>query len=80
MAKRRIRLFFPPRLITEPIVYTMGKDFEVVTNIRGGEIAGDSGWLYLELTGEDEEIDRAIAWAIERGVRVDPVEGDIIAG
>lgn len=80
MAKRRVRLFFPPKLITEPIVYTMGKEFEVVTNIRGGEIAGDSGWLYIELSGEDDEIDRAITWAIDRGVRVDPVEGDIVAG
>ena len=80
MAKRRIRLFFPTHLITEPIVYEMGKQFEVVTNIRGGEIIADSGWLYLELSGEDDEIDRAIHWAIDRGVRVDPVEGDIIAG
>jgi len=80
MAKRRIRLFFPPKLVTEPIVYEMGRQFEVVTNIRGGEIAGDAGWLYIELAGEDDEIDRAIAWAIDSGVRVDPVEGDIIAG
>ena len=80
MAKRRIRLFFPTELITEPIVYEMGRQFEVVTNIRGGEIIADSGWLYLEVSGEDEEIDRALTWAIERGVRVDPVEGDIIAG
>lgn len=80
VARRRIRLFFPSHLITEPIVYTMGKRFEIVTNIRGGEISADSGWLYLEVTGEEDEIDRAIAWAIERGVRVDPVEGDIIAG
>jgi hypothetical protein len=80
MAKRRIRLFFPSDLITEPVVYTMGKQFEVVTNIRGGEISGDSGWLYIELAGEDDEIDRAISWAIDTGIRVDPVEGDIVAG
>ena len=80
MAKRRVRLFFSTRLITEPIVYLMGKNFEVVTNIRGGEIVSDSGWLYLELSGEDDELDRAIEWAIAQGVRVDPVEGDIIAG
>jgi ABC-type methionine transport system ATPase subunit len=80
MAKRRVRLFFSTDLITEPIVYTMGKQFDVVTNIRGGEVVADSGWLYLELTGEDDEIDRAIEWAMERGVRVDPVEGDIVAG
>jgi len=80
MAKRRIRLFFSNQLITEPIVWSMGKKFEVVTNIRGGEITVNTGWLYLELSGEDDEIDRAIDWAINQGVRVDPVEGDIIAG
>jgi ABC-type methionine transport system ATPase subunit len=80
MAKRRIRLFFSTQLVTEPIVYEMGRQFEVVTNIRGGEILSDSGWLYLELSGDDDEIDRAIEWALDRGVRVDPVEGDIIAG
>ncbi len=80
MAKRRVRLFFPSDLVSEPIVYQMGKQFEVVTNIRGGEVTRDSGWLYVELTGADQEIDRAVEWTIELGVRVDPVEGDIIAG
>ena len=80
MAKRRVRLFFSTKLITEPIVYLMGKKFDVVTNIRGGEISGDAGWLYIELDGEDDEIDRAVEWAIDTGVRVDPVVGDIIAG
>ena len=80
MARRRVRLFFSSNLITEPIVYLMGRQFEVVTNIRGGEIVADSGWLYIEVSGEDDEIDRALEWAIEQGVRVDPVEGDIIAG
>jgi hypothetical protein len=80
MAKRRIRLFFTEQLVTEPVVYTMGHKFDVVTNIRGGEVSANNGWLYLELTGEDDEIDRAIEWTIGQGVRVDPVEGDIIAG
>jgi ABC-type methionine transport system ATPase subunit len=80
MAKRRIRLFFTEQLVTEPVVYTMGKRYDVVTNIRGGEVFANNGWLYLEVTGEDDEIDRAIEWAIDQGVRVDPVEGDIIAG
>lgn len=80
MTRRRVRLFFTGERITEPIVYWMGHKFEVVTNIRGGEVLPDSGWLYLELTGEDAEIDRAISWAMEQGVRVDPVEGDVVEG
>lgn len=80
MAKRRVRLFFSADLVSEPVVYLIGKQFEVVTNIRGGEVTRDSGWLYLELTGEDAEIDRAVEWTIQQGVRVDPIEGDIVAG
>ncbi|MSQ24391.1 MAG: FeS-binding protein [Chloroflexi bacterium] len=80
MVKRRVRFFFSTDLVSEPVVYLLGKEFDVVTNIRGGEVTHDSGWLYLELSGEDAEIDRAIQWTIERGVRVDPIEGDIIAG
>lgn len=80
MAKRRVRFFFSNDLVNEPVVYLIGKQFEVVTNIRGGEVTSDSGWLYLELSGDDAEIDRAIQWAIDRGVRVDPIEGDVIAG
>ena len=80
VAKCRVRLFFSSELVNEPVVYLIGKQFDVVTNIRGGEVTRDSGWLYVELTGEDAEIARAIAWTLEQGVRVDPVEGDIIAG
>ena len=80
MAKRRVRLVFSSDLVGEPVVYLIGKQFDVVTNIRGGEVTRDLGWLYIELSGEDTEIDRAIEWTIQRGVRVDPVEGDIIAG
>lgn len=80
MGRRRVRLFFDGDRVNQPIVYLMGKNFEVVTNIKGGEVTRDSGWLYLEITGEDAELDRAISWTIEQGVRVDPIEGDVIAG
>ena len=80
MPKRRVKLTFARDAVTHPVIYELGHTYEVVTNIRGGEIVADSGWLYIEVSGEDDEIDRALEWAIEQGVRVDPVEGDIIAG
>jgi hypothetical protein len=39
-----------------------------------------TGWVMLELEGDAEEIDRSIAWAQRKGVRVDPVAGDVIEG
>jgi hypothetical protein len=52
----------------------------VVTNIRRADVSEDRGWVVLELEGEDKEIDAGIAWVKEKGVRVDPIVGDIVEG
>jgi ABC-type methionine transport system ATPase subunit len=80
MAKRRVKFTFPPDLVKQPVIYNIGQEFEVVTNIRRAAVAGDRGWVILEITGSDDEIDRAIAWSKRQGVRVDPIEGDVVAG
>ncbi len=80
MARQRVKLTFPPELITEPVIYNLGHEFEVVTNIRRANVTRDRGWVILEISGDDAEVERAIAWTRLQGVRVDPIEGDIIAG
>jgi hypothetical protein len=80
MAKLRVRLTFPPDLITQPVIFNMGKEFNVVTNIRRANVTRDRGWVVLEISGSDDEVERAIEWARAQGVRVDPIEGDLIAG
>ncbi len=39
-----------------------------------------SYWVVLELEGEEEEIEQGIVWVTSKGVRVDPVIGDIVEG
>jgi hypothetical protein len=80
MVKRGVKFTFPPELIKEPIIYNLGQQFKVVTNIRRADINGDKGWVVLELEGKGEDIERGIAWVIAKGVRVDPVTGDIVEG
>ena len=80
MATRRVKFTFPPQLITEPIIYQMGMEFHVVTNIRRADVTEDRGWVVLELVGDLEEIERALEWVAAKGVRVDPVQGDIVEG
>ena len=80
MAKLRVKLTFPPDLITQPIIFNMGKEFEVVTNIRRANVTRDRGWVILEISGSDDEVERAVEWVRAQGVRVDPIEGDVIAG
>jgi len=80
MAKRRVMFTFPPELIGEPIIYRLGQRFNVVTNIRRADISDNRGWVVLELEGEEEDIERGIAWVTATGVRVDPAIGDVMEG
>lgn len=80
MAVRRVRFTFPENLIQEPIIYLLGHEFRVITNVRMADVDEKTGWVVLELEGEAGEIDRSIAWAQGKGVRVDPVTGDVVEG
>ena len=80
MVKRQVMFTFPQKLIKEPIIYNLGLQFKVVTNIRRADITENKGWVVLELEGEENDIERGIAWVTSQGVRVDPVIGDIVEG
>jgi hypothetical protein len=80
MAKQRVKFTFPQELITLPIIYDLGKSFQLVTNIRRADVTEDRGWVILELEGELDEIERGMQWVASKGVRVDPIQGDLIEG
>ncbi len=80
MAKQRVKFTFPTELVKEPVIWKLGKQFDLVTNIRRADVTEDRGWVVLELEGELEEIERGVRWVTEQGVRVDPVPGDIVEG
>ena len=80
VASKRVRFSFEPGLITEPVIYRLGHEFPVVTNIRMADVDETIGWVILELEGELEAIDRSLEWARGLGVRVDPLAGDVVEG
>ena len=82
MANETIRLWlmFPSRLITRPVIYELGHKFKVVTNVRQASVTPEVGIVSIELEGERDEIKAAIKWMEELGVKVEPVEIQIIEG
>ncbi|MGE0688482.1 MAG: NIL domain-containing protein [Dehalococcoidia bacterium] len=80
MAKLRVKFTFPPERITEPVIWEVGRRFDLVTNIRRADVTSDIAWAVLELEGEQADIERGVRWVNELGVRVDPVEDSIIEG
>lgn len=75
----RFWLNFSPQLITRPLLWELGKEFAVVTNIRQASVTDEVGIVSLSMEGESEEIAKAIAWLEGQGVKVDPVEMNTIA-
>ncbi|MDE3096143.1 MAG: NIL domain-containing protein [Chloroflexota bacterium] len=80
MARQRVKFTFPQELITLPIIYELGKQFDIVTNVRRADVTEDRGWVVLEMDGPIDEIERGLDWVTAKGVRVDPVPGDIVEG
>lgn len=80
MQSTRLWLMYPARLITRPVIYELGKNFDLVTNVRQASVTDEIGLVSLELDGERAEIKRAIAWLEELGVKVEPVEIQTIEG
>ena len=80
MGKQRVKFTFLDQLVREPVIYQLGHNFDLVTNIRRADVREDMGWVVLELDGDDTEIQRGLDWVSAIGVRVDPVSGDVIEG
>jgi hypothetical protein len=51
-----------------------------VPNIRRANVEAHSGWVILELSGEHDARDEAIAYLEGLGCTVNRMEGDIVAG
>ncbi len=74
----RLWLMYPPRLITTPIIWQLSQKFPLVTNIRQASVTDEIGVVCLELDGEREDIKAAIKWLEKMGVKVEPVEINVI--
>jgi ABC-type methionine transport system ATPase subunit len=78
--KLRIYLTFSAENVREPIIWKLGHEFEVVTNIRTAEVRDDMGLVGLELDGEREVIEAAVRWLEAQGVHVEPIEQNVLEG
>jgi ABC-type methionine transport system ATPase subunit len=76
--KKRVYLTYPKELVKEPLIYQVAQLYKVSFNIRQATVSEDIGLVALELEGEDDEVEKAIKFFIEKGVKVEPIELDII--
>ncbi|MBI4353791.1 MAG: NIL domain-containing protein [Candidatus Omnitrophica bacterium] len=78
MARKQVTLIFPQHLIKEPVVYLMAKECEVLPNIRRAKVTETVGEVTLELEGTDDNLRKAVTFLEKKGVKVEPVVGDVV--
>jgi L-aspartate semialdehyde sulfurtransferase ferredoxin len=76
--QRRLWLMYPARLIQKPLVWELGQKFKVVTNLRQVSVTDEIGIVCLEVDGQRDEVNAAIKWLEKLGVKVEPVEINVI--
>ena len=77
---KRLWLTYPKKTIQRPVIYELGHKFKVVTNIRQASVTEEVGIVSLELEGSRAEIKKAIKWLEGLGIKVEPVEINVIEG
>jgi len=78
MAKRRLVLTFPPKLVEEPITYRLIKDYDLVVNILRAKISPEEeGRLMIELSGEKGALKRGMDYLNGLKVNIQPLARDI---
>ena len=79
MAQKQVTLIFPQHLIKEPVIYTMARECDVVPNIRRARVTEMVGEVTLELEGEENDLKKAVVFLEKKGVKVEPVVGDVVS-
>ena len=80
MPTRHLRLTFPENQVTEPVIYHLATDHNVVPNIRRANIENHFGWMVVEVTGTTESLADAEQYLASLGIEVSNAEGEVVAG
>ena len=75
----RVKLTFPEHLIKQPLLGRLVREFDVLPNIRRASVEETVGWIICELGGDDDAVEKAVAWLVDAGVQVDRL-GDVVEG
>lgn len=74
----RFWLMFPPKQITQPVIWELSQRYPLVTNVRQASVTDEIGIVCLELDGDRKDIKAAVSWLEKLGITVEPVEINVI--
>jgi len=79
IVSKKIVLHFPSRLVEQPIIYRLIKEYDLTFNILKASVIPDKeGLLVLELSGEQENYDRGIKYLARTGVNIQSLSQNVL--
>ncbi len=78
MEKKRVVLTFPQELLDKPITYHLIKDYDLIVNMLRVKITPkEEGVMVIEIEGEDQKLEDAIAYLKKTGIAIESLIEDI---
>lgn len=77
LSRVRLQFTYPSDKIQSSLVDQLARRFDLRFDIRRADVDAGIGWVQLLLEGESDELEAAVEWAEQQGIRVDPVEGEV---
>jgi len=77
MRQLRVKLTFPEKLIKEPVIYNLGKKYNIITNIRRANVEQRVGWVVLEMDGTEADLEAGLRYLDEVGVEAEQLDGGL---
>ena len=77
---KKIVLHFPRRLVEQPVICRLVKDYNLEFNILKASITAEpeeEGLMVLELKGEQEEYDNGINYLLKSGLKIQSLSQDV---
>lgn len=68
--KMAIGLTFPGNLQDDSVICYLCKNFDISLNIIEASFSMSSGWAFLEVEGEKEEIKKAFDFIVGKGIKI----------
>ena len=69
--KIQVELTFPAELKDEPVLYYMGRNFNVIPNVIEASFSTTMGWTIVTLEGEEAEINRLFDYLKTKNVAIE---------
>ena len=76
--KKLVELDYPTKLVTEPVLSQIIKDYDITVNIRRASITKGFGYVQMEIAGDEIEVKKALDDLAKQGIDVNPIVKDIV--